>query len=62
MSEEIKPCPFCGSDNIKACEQPQDCGWFIRCENCFTEGPSPKDATYWDEQKAIEIWNDRQCA
>lgn len=38
MSEELKPCPFCGSTDIEECDP--GCGvHFIECHNCETRGP-----------------------
>jgi len=67
MSEELKPCPFCGSEKHMAfpptCDRntpynPNDRAFpIIRCGGCFTEVPG-KD---WDAscKTAGERWNDR---
>ena len=38
MSEELKPCPFCGSD--KVCVEENDWGWMVMfCRTCRCNGP-----------------------
>lgn len=51
---ELKPCPFCGSEAMKATE-----GTFkaIVCKN-FECGAEVNSFKVWD--KAIEAWNRRQ--
>lgn len=58
--QEIKPCPFCGCDNI---ELKQHCrnGWHIKCKRCLI-GLKQKTLRYsmdWLRQKMIEGWNER---
>ena len=50
---EIKPCPFCGSENlsVKSWEGGGYIGYII-CNNCEAYGPSATD-----EEKAIRLWN-----
>ena len=47
---EIKPCPFCGSDDIHYDENLNG----FKCQSCLGAGP-------WagDEMKAAELWNTR---
>lgn len=52
MSEELKPCPFCGSENaapyaVKSCHS-------VLCVACGGEGPEAES-----EAAAIEAWNRR---
>ena len=47
---ELKPCPFCGSNNVK----PSSLGSYVCCENCDTLGPSVNEF-----QSATEAWNTR---
>lgn len=47
---EIKPCPFCGSDDLCVLElSDNSC---VRCRKCYSYGPNGKD-----EENAIERWN-----
>jgi Lar family restriction alleviation protein len=53
MSEELKPCPFCGSNDIiqEFCNTP----WrYIGCNQCEEEGP-PADS----HGEAVRLWNKR---
>lgn len=57
MSEELKPCPFCGGKGSLAwdwlsCQRHYD---FIRCQNC---GARTGDFLC-DKDKAIAAWNTR---
>lgn len=51
MSEELKPCPFCGSKDIL--ESGYQVNW-ITCLNCECDGPLEKT-----KQEAIKAWNKR---
>lgn len=47
---DIKPCPFCGSDDLAVLElSDNSC---VRCRKCYSYGPNGKD-----EENAIERWN-----
>jgi Lar family restriction alleviation protein len=61
-TQELKPCPFCGSDDISLYEVPRrkNC-CTIRCEDCVAE-PRVFDAadTYAENRReAIKCWNTR---
>ena len=48
--KQIKPCPFCGSDDLCVLElSDNSC---VRCRKCYSYGPNGKD-----EENAIERWN-----
>ncbi len=51
MSEKLKPCPFCGSENL-SCE-----GHFVICNDCGARS----DLTYPipDDKKCLKNWNTR---
>ena len=54
MSEELKPCPFCGGEAVK--EYDSDWGIVVRCLECpaiMTESP------YLGVLNPIEAWNTR---
>ena len=47
---EIKPCPFCGNEDLAVLElSDNSC---VRCRKCYSYGPNGKD-----EENAIERWN-----
>ncbi len=51
MSEELKPCPFCGSHDIMMTDS--RVGWYVLCRACQSSG-SPTS-----EIEAIKCWNTR---
>lgn len=56
MTNEIKPCPFCGSNNIKLSEN-MFTGFTVICYGCGL------DAGFYghhEKSKTIEAWNKRQ--
>lgn len=55
MSEKLKPCPFCGSPNMKP--EPagsNGLGWVV-CQQCRAHGP---EGTF---DEALAAWNRRGC-
>ena len=50
MSEELKPCPFCGATFLGV----QPGGWWVWCENCGAEGPAKHT-----REESIAAWNRR---
>ena len=55
MNEELKPCPFCGSDKIIV-EHIHRVRYGCRCDNCDTV----QDPNARTESEAIAKWNTRQ--
>ena len=51
MSEELKPCPFCGSKNIRLWETTSP---WVQCEKCLSS-----TATGYIKEEAVENWNRR---
>jgi Lar family restriction alleviation protein len=51
----LKPCPFCGSDDIVVFESSDSCGrnttYTVECYTC--------DPFFNTEQKAVDFWNKR---
>lgn len=59
MTEELKPCPFCGSADIAHNMFEDDAGRefsFIMCDGC---GVNCNDVDTLPERKAIDVWNTR---
>lgn len=59
MSEELKPCPFCGgSPDIFWSEKRSHLKWSVICnDHCLTEGPMCNT-----EAEAVEAWNKRSAS
>lgn len=61
-SETLKPCPFCGSDNIKLTPSLMATD-NVECRKCWAQGPivhsdiNNKDI---NQKKAINAWNTRK--
>lgn len=60
MSEENKPCPFCGGKNNKIDKLEKSIGvylYWVECRNttCASSGP-----TGYTPEEAWEKWNDRK--
>jgi Lar family restriction alleviation protein len=56
MRIELKPCPFCGSEDLDI-ESGYDHAYVI-CERCETEGPAISNGSALE---ACEAWNTRHC-
>lgn len=57
-SVTVRPCPFCGGDDMVTVEIHQADGQqetFLGCCSCGAKGPS----TMQGEEKAVEAWNGR---
>lgn len=52
--EELKPCPFCGSSEVRCISFFRDDEYYIQCNNCGAES-----GLKFQERKAIEAWNKR---
>lgn len=61
MSEELKPCPFCGSTDIDIVRCDDGCcGALIRWFECCSCGcEKPPDKSHPTDNEAIESWNRR---
>lgn len=47
--KQIKPCPFCGSEDLYVRD---NSGHYVACKNCDAYGPYGKD-----DEEAIQLWN-----
>ena len=54
----IKPCPFCGSNNVHVYLYGAWKNGYVRCDDCFALAPDPS-ATDYESGEAIDIWNNR---
>lgn len=52
MKEELKPCPFCGEEELEVTVY--SLGWFVICPNCEVV-----TANRPTKGQAIEAWNKR---
>lgn len=55
MSEHIKPCPFCGSDEVNVNRTNDDACWI----GCANEACGAETGCEAKRADAIEIWNTR---
>lgn len=58
MAQELKPCPFCGTDSIDAIQyacHDKTGRWSVDCLQCGTEGPSTLEGM----ATAAKLWNAR---
>ena len=61
-NEELKPCPFCGSNVSVFCSLSLD-GYYIECELCSNRFGFINDKGIYDsENEVVEYWNDREYA
>ena len=66
MTQKLKPCPFCGSTDIKfAAFDAEDEGSVLcmMCNKCEACGPiidPMPNNDYFEEQQAIAAWNRRE--
>jgi Lar family restriction alleviation protein len=50
----LKPCPFCGSDELMLSSDLGETQWMIRCSHC-----NVRTSCFSDKNDAAEIWNRR---
>jgi len=51
MEADLKPCPFCGGNEVKVLGTLCPC---VTCKKCQTKGPTGKS-----KEGAIKLWNKR---
>lgn len=67
-----KPCPFCGSDEVRVVEGSTIQWCAVECTNCFSTGPEVRakisgtgTIEEWeaqDKESSIAAWNERKTA
>lgn len=58
----MKPCPFCGSDDVGYSYGQHPDGHelsFIACGGCGAHGPVRTYANEWDDDESAAAWNKR---
>ena len=53
-AEKLKPCLFCGGNNLRVVEYEEDEAYAVHCFSCLSYGPMKVN-----EEKAIAAWNRR---
>lgn len=51
---ELKPCPFCGSEDIREHSGYPLHYWIVKCKHC-----GAKICVYGSHQQAVSFWNRR---
>jgi Lar family restriction alleviation protein len=64
MSDNLKPCPFCGGEAVVKCicdaGRPDTDDWWVSCSGCRVERPSTrKSEIVHSRDEAIAAWNRR---
>lgn len=54
MNDELKPCPFCGSDDLEIYHEVVGCHYYVTCRDCGSSG-----AIYYTPEQAAHAWNRR---
>lgn len=49
-NEHMRPCPFCGSENLRVYTYTEDC--YVQCQDCSSCGPNGGDP-----RRAQAAWN-----
>ena len=57
MSEELKPCPFCGGE--ASYKMHDDEWWVVSCDNCLAEGGYYDGDESTAPSDARQFWNNR---
>lgn len=56
MTNELKPCPFCGGTNLKV----SGGSWkYVKCKDCDNGAHAPGQGSTGNEDDAISAWNTR---
>lgn len=67
-----KPCPFCGSDEVRVVEGSTIQSCAVECTNCFSTGPEVpakisgtgtiEEWEEHDKESSVAAWNERTTA
>ena len=66
MNEELKPCPFCGSDDVIAIPAGEDpifrfYGYMVTCTKCGGNLTMYRENTDDFREEVKKAWNRRAC-
>lgn len=62
MSEELKPCPFCGNTKMLVYEEKGRFGfteWIVECDSHYCACQPTAHDSYQTKEEAVEAWNTR---
>lgn len=54
---ELRPCPFCGSEDLNLDNLGQRNDWFVNCNICEIQ-----QIANYTEAQAVALWNRRETA
>ena len=65
MTEELKPCPFCGSHDVQLVAEYGDVlgrqyAWGVRCDKCNADFFIDLDSSDDGREETIDAWNRRE--
>jgi hypothetical protein len=56
---DIRPCPFCDSNNVELFEDKEESISYIRCNNCGAHGSyHDENNNIYDNNTIVDMWND----
>ena len=58
MSEQLKPCPFCGGKAKLCIDEEAHYGLYVECQSCHATTDKWIPESYWKDS-ALAAWNQR---
>lgn len=56
---DLRPCPFCNSNNVELFEDKEESMSYVRCNNCGARsGYHDENNNIYDNITIVDIWND----
>lgn len=59
MTQQLLPCPFCGSSDVEAHGFHRKKTWVVVCLECHSFGPDNGPNDVITEAEAVAMWNTR---